>query len=686
MSCQGGSGGTVCAVKVDIDQDTILDWYALKVNEVQTFSSLFECICEASERGVPGARFKRKIDIKDSSYSSCFIKSSEGASEIEVGWTLLVYETLTKFNCSKVYFKVKNTVEKVRTNVDAFSQLIEGQRKLQQNALRYPSKFGQDPVTRGDWRLKNDFIEKILQTKSIGFHNGEEKTIGRTVVNAICDCLYYIFPHLATLKERFISLPPLFDVLYNKHDLTQDYNDPSKYKHKAKPMERSNLVELTQNLFQILTFPYMSLPRVSDLKQSVLQLASDISKYQEYLGAQNKRMLTLHNLPNPVRQPNDGISTCLRHVPGSFRGFSICEKYMKLEQALNDVHTYSPICINDFAPSDRQRRYHYIQDIQFPFDVTVYAYSSGGPHESLHFIWKCSKMLDLQQANKVIHEIERNIPIYHTRAMRRDFRDRFSLVCKATPSVMNEMYRHLTGDSSVPGTGIEKAVRERLLVLLDSQNSDLVYDMRTLHHDGEKEKCFEKFFEEVEKYINEYELKAVDDRRHGLVSHLSVAISVRDLREQISARLPNETPIPSEEWLRLQFMPKNEVFHSAVNYTGRFPLKYKIQSRQFNAFHIDAHYVSAIQMYLKDFVVQNRENCVLLSVDDKNHIPVGEPGIPIASIYRSKKAVTHSNVLNIAADHDTASKCKLTPSVTLVIDIPEESSGDFYSGQVSVSL
>ncbi|KAK3107682.1 hypothetical protein FSP39_019803 [Pinctada imbricata] len=312
MSCQGGSGGTVCAVKVDIDQDTILDWYALKVNEVQTFSSLFECICEASERGVPGARFKRKIDIKDSSYSSCFIKSSEGASEIEVGWTLLVYETLTKFNCSKVYFKVKNTVEKVRTNVDAFSQLIEGQRKLQQNALRYPSKFGQDPVTRGDWRLKNDFIEKILQTKSIGFHNGEEKTIGRTVVNAICDCLYYIFPHLATLKERFISLPPLFDVLYNKHDLTQDYNDPSKYKHKAKPMERSNLVELTQNLFQILTFPYMSLPRVSDLKQSVLQLASDISKYQEYLGAQNKRMLTLYNLPHPVRQPNDGISTCLR--------------------------------------------------------------------------------------------------------------------------------------------------------------------------------------------------------------------------------------------------------------------------------------------------------------------------------------------------------------------------------------
>ena len=34
MSCYGGSGGTVCDVQVDIDKETVLDWYALKVNEV----------------------------------------------------------------------------------------------------------------------------------------------------------------------------------------------------------------------------------------------------------------------------------------------------------------------------------------------------------------------------------------------------------------------------------------------------------------------------------------------------------------------------------------------------------------------------------------------------------------------------------------------------------------------------
>ena len=37
---------------------------------------------------------------------------------------------------------------------------------------------------------------------------------------------------------------------------------------------------------------------------------------------------------------------------------------------------------------------------------------------------------------------------------------------------------------------------------------------------------------------------AVDDRRHGEVTHLIRAISVRDLRDQVKARLPPELPFP----------------------------------------------------------------------------------------------------------------------------------------------
>lgn len=49
--------------------------------------------------------------------------------------------------------------------------------------LKYPAQFGQDPVTRGDWRLKNDFITKILKPEGFGFINREESTIGRTITD-----------------------------------------------------------------------------------------------------------------------------------------------------------------------------------------------------------------------------------------------------------------------------------------------------------------------------------------------------------------------------------------------------------------------------------------------------------------------------------------------------------------------
>lgn len=229
---------------------------------------------------------------------------------------------------------------------------------------------------------------------------------------------------------------------------------------------------------------------------------------------------------------------------------------------------------------------------------------------------------------------------------------------------------------------MSKKVRSRILASIDSQDTNVVFDMRNLIHEDETK--FDDFFNEDEKIINEYESKAVDDLRHGLVSHIDVALYVADLRNQIDSRLPQGSAIPSVEWLRLQFMPKVPALASASQYTGRFPLKHRIQSRQFNAFHIDAHYAAALQKYLKEFAVLHRDFYVLLSVDDKNHIPVGEPGFPITTIYRSKKAVTHVNIPNIAANHDTASKCKFSPSVAIVIEVPEDVSGDFYNGQVTV--
>lgn len=194
----------------------------------------------------------------------------------------------------------------------------------------------------------------------------------------------------------------------------------------------------------------MTTKRMAKLKECVLHLANSITKYSEYLDTQNKRMMEIHNLPHSVRTPGDGISTSLRHIPGSIRSQNLVEKYSDIEQQLQMKFEFDPVCVNDFAPADRQRRYHYIQDISMPFNVTMYSYCGGGPKEYLQFIWKCGSVLDIQQANKVIHIKENSIDVYHTRAMRKEFHEKFGLISKAHPAVFNEMYRYLTNDSTVP--------------------------------------------------------------------------------------------------------------------------------------------------------------------------------------------------------------------------------------------
>lgn len=92
---------------------------------------------------------------------------------------------------------------------------------------------------------------------------------------------------------------------------------------------------------------------------------------------------------------------------------------------------------------------------------------------------------------------------------------------------------------------MSKKVRSRILAAIDSQDTNVVFDMRNLIHEDETK--FDDFFNEDEKIINEYESKAVDDLRHGLVSHIDVALYVADLRNQIDSRLPQGSAIPSVE-------------------------------------------------------------------------------------------------------------------------------------------
>ena len=141
---------------------------------------------------------------------------------------------------------------------------------------------------------------------------------------------------------------------------------------------------------------------------------------------------------------------------------------------------------------------------------------------------------------------------------------------------------------------------------------------------------------------------------------MPLAISVRHLHELIKKRLEEKflvsTPaIPSQEWICLQISPSNPFSEIALRYTGRFNVKFGIQIRQLRKDYPDSHYVSALLRYVKDFSIEYRNNIVVISVDDKCTIPVGDPDGAVSTKYKAIIAL-----LSLSMGHS----CSLRPRLS----------------------
>lgn len=88
---------------------------------------------------------------------------------------------------------------------------------------------------------------------------------------------------------------------------------------------------------------------------------------------------------------------------------------------------------------------------------------------------------------------------------------------------------------------------------------------------------------------------------------------------------------------------------------------------------------------MKNWCVQNRANCLLLCMDDKAKVAVGNPGTPEAATTHNRRALTTNSITLESSDHNYHS-VNLTPSVTLICDTPTSASSSFYAGQVWVGV
>ena len=159
----------------------------------------------------------------------------------------------------------------------------------------------------------------------------------------------------------------------------------------------------------------------------------------------------------------------------------------------------------------------------------------------------------------------------------------------------------MTCDSSSSSSLSECGVKEAV----EMEDPDIIWDLRQLNSGRRSQ--YDDFWDECEKFLQEDVGTAADDRRHTEVTHIAKAISVRDFRDQVAARCADDVCIPSVEWLRLQFWPKSPHSKKALQHTGRFEVRFKVQQRQFRKNHPDAHYAAALFRYQREYALLVKE-------------------------------------------------------------------------------
>jgi len=272
---------------------------------------------------------------------------------------------------------------------------------------------------------------------------------------------------------------------------------------------------------------------------------------------------------------------------------------------------------------------------------------------------------------------------------------------------------------------------------------DCYYDLRAMNSSkGDK---FDAFWVELRKYISLDVGEGSHERRAAgseNVSFAPVAISIPSMVREVTKRLQGQpgsedAPIPSLETVRLQFTPNDPFRLASASSTGILNFRRKIQARGpppppptsmhtslggaweqhgtcahlrwcavlaqtrcLRKWHEDSLWCLEHHKYAKQQLVELRDALHAIGraevhavhMDDKCKIPIGLPGLPLAATSRqggqggTRGSFVAPGVTLGAADHDFHKQGSITPSVTLLGNIPEEASGSWYAGQLFVDL
>ena len=536
-----------------------------------------------------------------------------------------------------------------------------------------PSK--EHPVKNSVDQIYNDLLD-YLSELGIDWVVSVINTTGKNFVKSLTDLIWHITLHHDKFSSRAAHLPEF---------VTKRFSGCNNYleKHQAKSAFQLSEKKLRKHISELsncLSQPWML--RNKSFQKDIGILVEACQKMANYMKQCNTK--NQEKRKSVSKFTSDDVNIEIRHgCPGS-----VSSEYQMVEEKLCGLEMYEPLHLADYEPEERYQRRHWTDKLHLSTDVAFMKKSYGGRIGNINIIWKIDRSNENhdQEMGKTLLLVNNGLPEYHTRQMRKDFIQKFSNISRVPTEVLRQMYQDITGDDSKATNKSEENRRQRLVEILASHEDEgLVQDMRSINGKVGST-VFDEFWDEVQALFDEY-TASVQERRHGSVLYLPFAISIRELMERVKKRKP-DIKVPSAEWVRLQFQPKNPCSLAAMAHTGRFDIKYQVQRRQLRANHDDAKYVFHQQRYLKEFAVKFREHTIMVSADDKAVIPVGEPEHAVSTGVRAhNKSLGSSdpNTAITALDHDWKI-AGIVPSVNLFVEIPESSKDTFFSGQPTVTL
>lgn len=418
--------------------------------------------------------------------------------------------------------------------------------------------------------------------------------------------------------------------------------------------------------------------------EDIKGLADCLSAYRDYLFQQNKTVKHNQALNHPVRTISEDATVEHRNPCNEL---GLREEYQTLDSAVKECEIGTPLVFDESvhikAPFlSNQQRYTFVKNLHLTVPIDIIRFSPGGSVVTTLCISQVpnerSEADMLVQGARLLQKNRLNLLERHSRAQRRSFKQKLSAVTNIAPgSIGDFIYKEVTLD----GAAAAHPVTQERLRLISLGHTGLITDLRHLNPGRPKNK-FDTFFEAMESVVES--ITAADDRRHG-ECHLSEFISLEEMIKKAKLSCPEGTLVPSKSLVRLQFVPRNPYSHTALNFTSKLKVQYKIQRRQLRVSHIDSHFCNAQFLYMKERAVELGKKCVLFCSDDKAKVPVGEPGAAVSTGVRGRTSIVPTSTTLVALDHDMT-KSSLTPSVILQCNIPENANKSFVNGIVTTAL